>query len=216
MNYKPDQGLRNCQWPGDGFLHDVDKDTWVDQANTCWTGVELAFASLLLYEGMKKEAFEIVRNVDSRHRRWGIYWDHQEYGGHYFRAMSAWSIIHAALGMAVRDGVVTFDPKVARKGCRLLFVLADCYGHYEETENGISLRVLSGELKARQFRFRKPIRASALHPEIQINGFAVSYQQDGNYLLVDWTDEPVLREAMDTRANLSRVPALAGATNGAS
>jgi uncharacterized protein (DUF608 family) len=185
LNYKPDQGLRNCQWPGDGFLHDVDKDTWVDQANTCWSGVELAFASLLLYEGMAAEAFEIIGNVDERHRRWGIYWDHQEYGGHYFRAMSSWSVLHAALGLSIHDGVITFDPRVEREGCRLFFITADAYGHYEETQAGICLQVASGLLRFRQLRFRRPPSPRLDGWAITINGEEALWRDQGEYLVVE-------------------------------
>ena len=212
MNYKPSQGLRNCQWPGDAFLHDVDKDTWVDQANTCWTGVELGFAALLLYEGMVKEALEIVKNVDARHRQWGMYWDHQEFGGHYYRAMSSWSIIHAALGLTICNGVVSFEPKVSRDGCRLLFVTSDCYGQYEETEEGISLRVLSGSLKARMLRFRKPERMTGSGWTIQVNGSSMDFQQDGDHLLVKLPKEPLPHRPSARRVNGPRKPVFAGLT----
>lgn len=156
MNYREDQGLRNCQWPQDVFLHDVDADCWVDQANTCWTGVELAFASLLIYEGLVSEGLAVIRNVDERYRRWGIYWDHQEFGGHYFRPMSAWGIIHAALGFSSVDGVVTFDPKVVDEagGCRLFFVTADGYGRFEKDAEGMTVRVISGHLRLRKLRIK--------------------------------------------------------------
>ena len=156
MNYRDDQGLRNCQWPTDVFLHDVNPDCWVDQANTCWTGVELAFASLLIYEGLVAEGLAVIRNVDERHRRWGIYWDHQEFGGHYFRPMSAWGIIHAALGFSAVDGVVTFDPKIVDEdgSCRLFFITSDGYGHFEKDAESITVRVLSGHFRFRQLRIR--------------------------------------------------------------
>jgi uncharacterized protein (DUF608 family) len=163
-NYFPDQGLRNCSWPGDGFLHDVAKDCWVDQANTCWTGVEFAFASLLLYEGMPEKAFMIIKNIDDRFRRWGIYWDHQEYGGHYYRPMSAWSVIPAALGFSICNGVATFDPKVERTNCRLFFVTTDGYGHYEEHNGNISITMHEGCLSAHTLRISKP-QGSTLRTE---------------------------------------------------
>ena len=47
----------------------------------------MAFASLLIYEGLFDEGLMVVRNVDDRYRRWGMYWDHQEFGGHYFRQL---------------------------------------------------------------------------------------------------------------------------------
>ncbi len=59
MNFRNWQGLRNCQWPGDKYFHPIDKDTWVDQANTCWSGVELAFSSFLIYEGMVKRDYRL-------------------------------------------------------------------------------------------------------------------------------------------------------------
>jgi uncharacterized protein (DUF608 family) len=154
MNYKKDQGVRNCQWPGDKFLHPVADDCWVDQANTCWTGVELAFASFLIYEGLVKEGIEVARNVDERHRRWGIYWDHQEFGGHYFRPMSAWAIIPALLGQRLRDGQITFDPRLQDKKLKLFFTTSDGYGHFVRGKNAVEIRVLDGEIKERIFRIR--------------------------------------------------------------
>lgn len=184
MNYREDQGLRNCQWPDDVFLHDVDADCWVDQANTCWTGVELAFASLLIYEGLVSEGLAVIRNVDERYRRWGIYWDHQEFGGHYFRPMSAWGIIHAALGFSSVDGVVTFDPRIVEAGgaCRLFFITADGYGRFEQDEEGITVRVISGHLRLRQLRVRgaspQPwafVVSSVVRPLAHEDGFWVAH-----------------------------------------
>lgn len=182
-NYSADQGLRNCQWPGDFFLHDVEENCWVDQANTCWTGVELAFAALLIQEGLVEEGFEIICNVDSRYRHLGMYWDHQEFGGHYFRPMSAWGILHAVLGYSMRDGVLTFDPQVDRAECKLLFVTADAYGHYEEDSSGIRLSIVSGELRAKTLRFRKPAN---LNPNwaISLNGRSLPILKEEEFLVV--------------------------------
>ncbi|MGF1449578.1 MAG: GH116 family glycosyl hydrolase [Opitutales bacterium] len=132
-NYRDDLGLANCQWPGDVFYHDVDPDCWNDQANTVWTGVELAFASFLLYEGMPREALKIIRNVDERYRREGRYFDHQEFGGHYFRPMSAWGILNGALGLAIREDIYTFAPKIEGEPLRLFFAHGAGTAHYERT-----------------------------------------------------------------------------------
>ena len=169
FNFHASQGLRNCQWPGDGFLHPVAEDCWVDQANTCWSGVELAFASFLIYEGMVEEGLRIIRQVDARYRRWGIYWDHKEFGGHYFRPMSAWSIVPALLGHKVRDGVITFQPRLPRSELRMLFTTAHGYGHYVRGKGEIRLEILSGELRARELRFA--LDASIPLPvHLRING----------------------------------------------
>jgi uncharacterized protein (DUF608 family) len=147
-NYRPWQGLRNCQWPGDRFFHPVGQDIWVDQANTCWTGVELEFAAFCLYEGLVDEGLKVVRNVDERYRRNGMYFDHQEFGGHYFRAMSAWSIIHALLGYAVRHGEHRFAPVLPGKDIRLLFVFDGGYGHFRRSlgkrREKLAIEVASG------------------------------------------------------------------------
>ena len=111
MSYRPAFGLRNCSWPGDAPWHDVPADTWVDQANTCWSGVELAFASFLVYEGLVEEGLAVLRTLDDRYRRVGRYFDHQEFGGHYFRPMAAWAMLHALLGLTIREGRFSFAPK---------------------------------------------------------------------------------------------------------
>jgi len=155
MNYQPSQGLRNCQWPGEGFLHDVGPDDWVDQANTAWTGVELLFAAQLLYEGRRAEAREVIRNVDARYRKWGIYFDHQEFGGHYFRAMSALAIPNAAIGLRYdgetlkiqppeRNAVDEESPPLLPKG-RWCFLLPGAYGtFFRNPDHSVVLRLLSG------------------------------------------------------------------------
>jgi uncharacterized protein (DUF608 family) len=120
MSYRPGFGLRNCSWPGDPAWHDVPAETWVDQANTCWSGVELAFASFLVYEGLVEEGLAVLRTVDDRYRRAGRYFDHQEFGGHYFRPMAAWTMLHALLGLTIRDGRYAFAPRLPGD-VRLLF-----------------------------------------------------------------------------------------------
>ncbi len=195
-NFHPEQGLRNCQWPGDEFLRAVDKDCWVDQANTCWTGVELAFSSFLIYEGLVEEGLPVIRQVDERHRRWGIYWDHQEFGGHYYRPMSAWAIIPALLGFKVRDGVLTFAPRLEQPKLCLLFVTDKGYGHYYRDGARFTLRVISGELRARSLRFLLSGAASSCRlkgsPWQPLNS-----RMEGEYLVLDLPENFRLLEGED-------------------
>ncbi|MEI6169210.1 MAG: GH116 family glycosyl-hydrolase [bacterium] len=148
MNYKPDQGLRNCQWPGDTFLHGVDTNTWVDQANTCWTGVELNFAAQLYQAGLNENAEEIIRNVDERHRKWGLYWDHQEFGGHYFRPMSALAIPNAFLGLSYDGQTLRLTPARLLPVGRWCVILPGAYGTFHRTVDGGRLEIKSGTLAA--------------------------------------------------------------------
>jgi len=148
MNYKPEQGLRNCQWPGDLFLHDISKDTWIDQANTCWTGVELNFAAHLYYAGFHENAEEIVRNVDVRYRKWGMYWDHQEFGGHYFRPMSALAIPNAFLGLSYDGEILRIAPARPLPIGRWCVLLPGAYGTFFKTADGARLEIKAGTLNA--------------------------------------------------------------------
>ncbi len=129
-SYRAGFGLRNCSWPGDGAWHDVPADIWVDQANTCWSGVELAFASFLVYEGLVDEGLAVLKTVDDRYRRAGRYFDHQEFGGHYFRPMAAWAMLHALLGLSIRDGHLSFAPRLPGDQ-RLLFSYGGGTATYE-------------------------------------------------------------------------------------
>lgn len=168
LNYKPDQGLRNCQWPTDDFLHPVDKDCWVDQANTCWTGVELNFAAQLYYAGLDREAEEIIRNVDERHRKWGIYWDHQEFGGHYFRPLSALAIPNAFLGLSYDGDTMRIAPARPLPLGRWCVLLPGACGTLHRTSTGAHLEIRSGKVS--------PARVEiALPGEVTLTGFAAAY-----------------------------------------
>ena len=168
MNYKPEQGLRNCQWPGDTFLHDIDKDTWVDQANTCWTGVELNFAAQLYYAGLHEHAEEIIRNVDERHRKWGIYFDHQEFGGHYFRPMAALAIPNAFLGLSYDGETLRIAPAHPLPIGRWCVLLPGGYGTYLNTPDGARLELKAGSIAP------KTIELPATG-KVTLSGFAASY-----------------------------------------
>jgi non-lysosomal glucosylceramidase len=146
-SFTPDIGLKNCSWPGDTFLHDIPWDIWVDQANTPWTGVELAFASFLIYEGLVEEAMQVIRLVDKRYRRAGLYWNHQECGGHYYRAMSAWTIMNAFLGLTVNRGRLGFSPKIQADEYKVLFAVNGATAHFIRKSGQVAIDVRSGRLE---------------------------------------------------------------------
>lgn len=142
------QFLRNCSWPEHPDFFPVhETDWWVDQANTPWTGVELAFASLLLYEGLYDEAMRIIEAVDTRYRKAGLYWDHQEFGGHYYRPMSAWSILQGALGLSIRQGSIGFDPQIPGEAFRLFFAGPKGTAHFERQPRTDQIAVRTGLLR---------------------------------------------------------------------
>jgi len=171
MNYSYFEGfgLRNCTWPETPGLFPIqESDLWVDQANTCWTGVELAFASLLLYEGMVEEAEKVIKTVDERYRKAGLYWDHQEFGGHYYRPMSAWSILHGYLGLGINNGSYSFSPKMDRQAYTLFFAHGNGTAHYVRDEGAISIHVRSGKMGLISLGIEDQQVVSK--PEITLNG----------------------------------------------
>ncbi len=153
MNFKPEQGLRNCQWPEDELLHPVADDCWVDQANTCWTGVEYSFAAHLYAAGKGAEAERLVRQVEARHRRWGMVWDHQEFGGHYFRPLSALAIPNSVIGLSYDGATLRIEPPEPLPYGRWCVLLPGAYGTFVLSAEGLRLELRSGTLRFRSLEW---------------------------------------------------------------
>ncbi len=188
LSYKPDFGLRNCSWPQYPLLFPIhETNLWVDQANTPWSGVELAFASFLIYEGMVKEGYDVIRTVDNRYRKANLYFDHQEFGGHYFRPMSAWGIINAMLGLEINCGTYTFDPKLKQDSFTLFFAFPGGTAHYIKSNGKIEIKVLSGEWKYSKLVLRNSNIQSA------VAGDKISVAKD-NILVFNFEKEIVVKE----------------------
>lgn len=156
MSFKPDFGLKNCSWPGYGFYKPISADTWVDQGNTVWSGVELSFVSFLLYEGFYTEALEIANTVHKRYLKAGRYWDHQEFGGHYFRAMGVWGIVNGLVGLSINQQAYTFAPAVKEKEFKLFFSFPGGYANLETNGIWYKFNVLSGDWKPKSITITLP------------------------------------------------------------
>ncbi|MBN1898349.1 MAG: hypothetical protein JW827_06200 [Spirochaetes bacterium] len=52
-----------------------------------WTGTEYSFALHLAIMGLKKKAFRVIKDVHNRKKRCGMFFNHIECGGDYFRPM---------------------------------------------------------------------------------------------------------------------------------
>ena len=166
-------GLRNCSWPQYPDLFPIhESDLWVDQANTCWSGVELGFAGLLLYEGKTAEALKVIKTVDDRYRKAGLYWDHQEFGGHYYRPLSAWSIINGYLGLGIQNGNYSFDPKIAKDNFKIFFSCGNGTARYQKVNGEVNIEILSGTMHVKSVSL--PLsQLSSDSPDIYINNLKV-------------------------------------------
>lgn len=154
MSYKPNFGLRNCSWPGFDFYKPVTDDTWVDQGNTVWSGVELSFVSFLLYEGLYADALKVAQTVHERYLKAGRYWDHQEFGGHYFRAMGVYGIVNGLAGLSINQGHYIFAPVLPQKNFKLFFSFAGGYGHIEKSNAEYNIHILSGQFIAKSITLK--------------------------------------------------------------
>jgi len=177
MSYRQGFGLRNCSWPGDKWWHDIPDDMWVDQLNTCWSGVELEFAALLIYEGMYEEGLKVIATVEQRYRRAGLYWDHQEFGGHYYRPMSAFSIVNAMLGLGINAGTYSFSPKLKASELKLFFTFDGGTAHYIRKVSGGS-EAIEIDVKTGRFTAKKLVLSTVKYAvnkvEVSVDGRKVS------------------------------------------
>lgn len=169
MSYFDGFGLRNASWPGTGFVSDIPRDMWVDQGNTPWTGVELEFASFLIYEGLVDDGLKVIKSVDDRYRKSGLYWDHQEFGGHYYRPMSAWAILNAMLGLGVNQETYSFNPKLNDNTYTLFFSFNKGTAHYMKREKGVAIEVLTGEFTPKNLKLTNAGIINK-NPEVYVDG----------------------------------------------
>lgn len=89
------RGLLNGALPGGKHADIPEYWTLGDprfQSDTPWSGTEYAVAAQMIAEGLVEEGLTILQDVYERYERAGQTWDHQECGGHYYRAMSVWLI----------------------------------------------------------------------------------------------------------------------------
>lgn len=199
-NFLPGDGLFNCRWPEDTWLHPVPASCWFDQSNTFWTGTELGFAALLAYEGMVEEALAIVKAVDDRHRNAGRYFDHQEWGGHYYRPLAAWSLIHAFAGYAARGDTTVFRPHWPAPKYRLFFAHGTGCGHFaaqkKENRQTVEIAIHDGVWRVRHLRLGMTGPESA-QLQVTLNGKrlptpAYALNVTNGELALDFTEEQAL------------------------
>ncbi|MEM1610244.1 MAG: GH116 family glycosyl-hydrolase [Sulfolobales archaeon] len=126
-NYRDLEGLLNATYPDQprpalaGELRYPNETNIVyaigSQPDTPWTGIEIPVALQMIWEGMISEGLEILRNVHERYSSWGMYWNHMECDGHYFRALVSMQILNHLAGFAINSShkFLYIDPKYPPK-----------------------------------------------------------------------------------------------------
>jgi len=151
-NFNPEFGLHNATAPRGGAglvaLNNL-------QAGGLWTGIEFAFASLLMDHGRFADGVKIVEAIHRRYLRAGQPFNHVECGGHYSRAMSSWATMLAATG---------FKPDAANKSLgvvpavagdfRAPWVTASGFGSISRKGQTLSICCAYGKLEVTSLKLR--------------------------------------------------------------
>ena len=111
-----------------------------------WSGIEFAFASALLENGMVEKAIELSENVEQRYLNAGRIFNHEECGDHYYRAMSSWSLLLSMTGfkLDVPKKTVTFTPPV--ESIKGPWFSPSGFGHFEKKPEAFELICSYGEI----------------------------------------------------------------------
>jgi uncharacterized protein (DUF608 family) len=141
------------------------------QSDTVWSGTEYTVAVQLLLEGLASEGLTIIRDVYERYERTGQTWDHQECGGHYYRALSVWLAWMALGGLHYEapEQRLSVAPLLATSAgsWRQPLVLPGCWGQveYRPAEGRITLQIAEGRLTLRELRLPLPAGAPQEAPQ---------------------------------------------------
>jgi len=169
--FKPGEGLVNGVYPGGKrpsccgdmkYSNETGLPYRVGcQMDTPWTGMELAVASQMICEGMLSEAIAILKELNERYCRYGLYWNHLECGGHYYRSMASWSVLTALEGLTY-DGFnlkLGFKPRVCKEDFKGLFTVAGSWGEItQKVENHcqrVRVKPVKNSLKIRRIVLEK-------------------------------------------------------------
>lgn len=190
--------LRNCTWPEHPVFFPMhNTNLWVDQANTPWTGVELAFASFLIYEGMVDEGKKVIKAVDDRYRKAGLYWDHQEFGGHYYRPMSSWAIINALSGFTLVKNNYSFVPSENLENFNYFFSANSGTGSLTRYEGDIRLTASSGMLRVSSLSLPAKYWNQGIDSKVFLNETQVevgSWKKQGDKIIATFKQPQVLKQ----------------------
>ncbi|MEM3030073.1 MAG: GH116 family glycosyl hydrolase, partial [Thermoproteota archaeon] len=206
--------FKNCFKPGEGLINGAyprgkrpscygdlkyDNETGLPyrvecQMDTPWSGMEFAVASQMIHEGMLSEAMTILRELHERYCRYGLYWNHLECGGHYYRSMASWSVLTALEGLTY-DGFnlkLGFKPRVSKEGFKGLFTVAGSWGMITQTvENNhqkIRVETAKNDLRIRKIVLEK-LRNKVRSVEAYLDGSKVECRPLGSEDEVEITFE---------------------------
>lgn len=181
-----EKGLLCCSWPKGGR-----PEKPILYGDEIWTGIEYQVAATMIYEGMVDEAFQIIRGARDRYTgEERNPWSEIECGGHYARAMSSWSLLHAAAGFEYDAGKqsLLFDPRVSPGNYQGFFTAGDAWGTLLMCADGPKRRVRIS-VKQGEFSLRHLYLSPKEKTEVKITGSPRVRVDDGvRYLSLFFKD----------------------------
>ena len=167
-NFNKDFGLHNATAPKGGQGLSMLTNL---QAGGVWSGIEFAFASLLIDQGRYADGLKIVEAIHRRYLRAGQLWNHVECGGHYSRAMSSWCTLLAATGFKpnLPDKTLTIIPGIP-VDFHAPWVTASGFGTISRTGKTLKVSCQYGILN-----FQK-LKLSLTNPSVRIDERLLSLQ----------------------------------------
>ena len=142
-NFHPEHGLLNGAYPPGTKVPEQAYKSF--QVPCPWTGTEYAVASHLLEESMYQEAISVVMAVDERYWERGLYWNHEECGWHYYRALVSWALLLSFSGQRYDANKQKLTMSPALPECKLPLVLPGFFGEFTAEQN-VVVKPIWGEL----------------------------------------------------------------------
>jgi uncharacterized protein (DUF608 family) len=181
-NYTPDGGLVNARYPASEAAHFPAFENSQAQGN--WTGVEYAIASMMMDYGLVQQGLAVVQSIHDRYLRAGRFWNQEECGNHYYRAMSSWATLLAATGFKpdMPKQTLALVPPVQQKELRAPWVGATGWGRFRQTDQQIELECHDGSIGFKVLR----LALKGKTPKIKLAGQALkatAKEEDGSMVI---------------------------------
>lgn len=155
-----ESGTLLCAYP-DGVRRPILPAPYTDE---CWTGLEYAFAGLLISEGLKDEGLKVIRSTRARYNGKNRNpYNEIECGSNYARAMSAFALLPIFSGFEfdMSNGHIGFSP-IEDGDFRTFWSLGASWGSFSVTDKNATLSVLGAPISLSSISLGKHTKIKGL------------------------------------------------------